>query len=285
MDREISAAAKAGIKFWAFDWYGLGSSLRKGWELYQSSSLRDSISWCGIVPLGSIGSAPYHNGSWRGSVWQWSELMSSPNYQKVSSNGSSKRPLLFLLWDDNQLTTYFASLSNLGKALSVLAEQVVTAGLDVPYIVLLHRLAGAPIVSAIGAQAISSYVPRIRQEHCGTYKSLDRQVREYWSALRATGVPIIPIAMVGWDTRPRQESAGPFKPARGPSPCYALATPTQFAEHVRAAVRYIEDHPTACPSRVLLIYSWNECDEGGGLTPTLGDPTGSYLTAIAPLLK
>jgi hypothetical protein len=57
------------------------------------------------------------------------------------------------------------------------------------------------------------------------------------------------------------------------------------AEHLRAAVEFIDSHDLACPSKVLLIYSWNECEEGGALVPSLGDPQGSYLTAIAPVIS
>jgi hypothetical protein len=54
---------------------------------------------------------------------------------------------------------------------------------------------------------------------------------------------------------------------------------------MRAAVDFILDHPKSCPANALLIYSWNECDEGGGLIPTRGDPKGSYLDAIAPIIS
>jgi hypothetical protein len=36
---------------------------------------------------------------------------------------------------------------------------------------------------------------------------------------------------------------------------------------------------------VLLIYSWDECDEGGCLMPTHGDPTGRHLSAIASIIE
>ena len=36
--------------------------------------------------------------------------------------------------------------------------------------------------------------------------------------------------------------------------------------------------PATCPSKVFLIYSWDECDEGGGLIPTLGDPAGMVVS-------
>ena len=33
---------------------------------------------------------------------------------------------------------------------------------------------------------------------------------------------------------------------------------------IREAVAYVEKHRKVCPSNLVLIYSWDECDEGGG---------------------
>ena len=285
MDREIELAARAGIKFWAFVWYGPESSLHAAWNLYQSSSLRNNVNWCGIVSPSSMGSIPFENGKWRENIQQWADYMAAPNYQKVSAEGSTKRPLLFLLWDVNQVKNFFGDLANMGMAASFLRERVLAAGLGPPYIVILHGAEGAQAASAIGAQAISSYIPRLTPKPAGTYKDLDEQTRAYWTTLQSTGKPIVPIAMVGWDTRPRQEHPGPFSTIQNPERYYALPSTSELATHISAAVHFIQSNPGACPSRVLLIYSWDECDEGGGLIPTLGDPAGSYLSAIAPTIR
>nr|WP_294525620.1 hypothetical protein [uncultured Rhodopila sp.] len=285
MDREIEAAARAGLKFWAFVWYDPNSSLRAAWNLYQSSSLRDQINWCGIVSLASWNSAPSDQSRWQTNVQQWAEYMSAPNYQRVGSDGRSPgRPLLFLLWDQRQFEGFFENLDNLGRSLDLLRERVTAAGGDAPYIVILRGTEGAPILSRIGADAIGGYVPRFRQVPAGRYADLDQQARAYWAALEATGKPIVPIAIVGWDTRPRQEHPGPFSHVQVPERYYAMSTPAELSGHMRAAVGFIRRNESACPSKVLLIYSWNECDEGGGLIPTLGDPTGSYLVAISSIL-
>ena len=46
-------------------------------------------------------------------------------------------------------------------------------------------------------------------------------------------------------------------------------TPGELASHLNDAIHFVRAHPESCESRAILIYSWNENDEGGWLTPTL----------------
>ena len=67
-----------------------------------------------------------------------------------------------------------------------------------------------------------------------------------------------------------------------------LDPPREIAGHVRAAVAFARSHPDACPSSTVLIYSWNECDEGGSvLCPTWTEdgPTHGILDAVSSALK
>ena len=221
------------------------------------------------------------------------EVHPAAQLSKVSIGGSLRRPVLFLLWQADGSRSYFAdSVENVHLALAYLHDLVVASGLDSPYIVILHGLAGAAIREQVGANAISSYISMFRLDNKGPwpYVDLDRQTRNYWTSLAATGHSVVPIAMVGWDVRPRIEH--PFPPEQRPqngrvdiNRYYVLPTPSELAAHLQAAVSYIRNNPQSCPSQLLLIYSWDECDEGGGLIPTLGDPQGRYLLAIRPVLR
>jgi hypothetical protein len=203
--------------------------------------------------------------------------------------GEENRPLLYIIWEPSQLKYYFANnLANVRKCIDYMRALLADIGLGAPYVVLFIATADAPTVRAIGADAISSYISGFKHEVKGPYVDLDIQTRDYWKKMADTGVPIIPIAMVGWDTRARQERPVPWihkAPNPEPTEYYALATPAELTTHLQAAVDFVHSHPSACPSKVLLIYSWDECDEGGGLIPTLGDPNGSYLSAIAPIIS
>lgn len=288
MDAEIHAAVKGGLKYWAFDWYAPDSSLRTAWTLYRQSRYRNLINWCGLVGPSLLGSVPFSNNKWQDNMRDWAGYMREPNYQKVTA-GEANRPLLYILWDESQLKWYFDNdLANVRKCIDCLRDNLTHFGNSSPYVVILDATAGAPIARAIGADAISNYISGFTLQTVGPYIELDKQTREFWKQMADTGVPTIPIAMVGWDTRARQEKPVPWEqgtPNPNPTKYYILPTPREFSTHVQAAVEFIHTHPEACPSKVLLIYSWDECDEGGGLIPTLGDPKGSYLRAISSVIS
>jgi hypothetical protein len=285
MAAEIHAAVRGGLKYWAFDWYNADSSLRSGWTLYNQNPFRDLINWCGIVELANLGSVPFHNNKWLANMKEWAEYMRQPNYQKVGA----QRPLLYLFWNQNQLKWYFDNNPDkVRQCIDFLRQLLAKFSVGAPYIVLLDGTDGAPILREIGADAISNYISQHRRETMGPYRDLDQQTQEYWKTLADTNLPIVPIAMVGWDTRARQEkpqSWSSASPDPNPIHYYELPTPSELASHLQAAVNFIHSNPVACPTKTLLIYSWNECDEGGGLIPTVGDRKGSYLTAIAPIIS
>jgi len=290
MDNEIRAAASGGIAYWAFDWYSPGSSLRTAWNLYQSSGNRNLVNWCGILGLDVLGPMVSNDEAWQKSVQEWIEYMQQPHYQKVTVGSTENRPLLYILWDQPNLQKHFKNdPSNVQSALHRIHALADKAGISRPYIVILDGTEGAQFALHIGADAISRYVPEFKKERHGPYTDLAMETQEYWNRLKQTGIPMVPIAMVGWDTRPRQEHPVPWehwaKPNSNPQEYFVLPTPQELAAHTQAAVDFIRNNPSACQSKLLLIYAWDECDEGGGLIPTLGDPSGSYLQAIASILS
>ena len=90
--------------------------------------------------------------------------------------------------------------------------------------------------------------------------------------------------MAGWDARPWNTPPSWYFN----DPEYTVdgenwgRTPEAFAAHLQAAIDWIDDNPDlATPERLLMIYAWNEFGEGGYIAPTLGDPNGLYLDAVA----
>jgi hypothetical protein len=285
MDLELRFAAQAGLSYWAFDWYGNTSSLHLAWDLYQKSEHRSLINWCGSVSLYSLGSVPFSSGKWRSNIEEWAGYMEQQCYQKMEAAGISNRPLLYIQWDQSQFTNFFnGDFNNFKTAFEYLKNLTIKAGLGEPYVVILGHIADAELVKNLGADALSSYIPAFGPETVKgpyPYSKLDVEVQSYWRKLSETGVPCIPIALVGWDNRPRQEHPVPWERARKPvlnsTNYYEMPTRKQFQSHIDSAIDFIQSHPYQCPARTLLIYSWDECDEGGGMIPTLGDPKGELL--------
>jgi len=91
----------------------------------------------------------------------------------------------------------------------------------------------------------------------------------------------------GWNDKPRYENPAPW--AKG-SPDYTLPpTPAELADHLADALEWTgRNRAAATPANTVLIYAWNEHDEGGWLCPTLnpdGSANNSRLAAIAARLK
>jgi hypothetical protein len=286
IDNEIRTAHDAGLSFWAFDWYPESSSLHRAWSLYQSSSVNHLIDWCPIMGLGSLGSASSSQDEVDAHIDFFLRQMASSTYFRVAIDGQ-RRPVIFLFYRENELTKYFKTLDGLRAALATMRQRAADAGVGEPYVVLFDPALDVALFKASGADAISNYISDFHKETRGPFVDLDAQARKYWQRMASSGAPMMPIAQVGWDTRPRIAHPVPWEHETGQSidRYFALATPAQFERHIRAAIDFVDSHAQSCPARTILVYSWDECDEGGCIMPTLGDPQGRYLAALRSALR
>ena len=70
-----------------------------------------------------------------------------------------------------------------------------------------------------------------------------------------------------------------------PDPPDGNHTPAAFAAHVQDAITWMNNHPSKTTAeKIMMLYAWNEYGEGGYIAPTLGDPNGLYLDALASVL-
>jgi hypothetical protein len=273
MDAEISYAANAGIDYWAFGWYQANRPLRKAWEYYQISPHNSLINWCALIGLSSLA----------GNFPPRSDLISYFQYSNYEKFGN--RPLLYVMHDNSPLSTA-------ARALDLLRSESASAGVGNPYIIVQSSVAkiGALDARGIGADSISAYVsaPAISNGPI-SYSILDGFVRRFWLEMSATGIPIVPIAMTGWDRRPRIEHPPPFDPVHAKLNEYVVpGTPNEIAAHLEAALAFVKSHPETCQSNTVLVYSWNECDEGGSvLCPTWSESGADHtlLDAVSKVLK
>jgi hypothetical protein len=91
--------------------------------------------------------------------------------------------------------------------------------------------------------------------------------------------------MAGWDRRPRVENPVPWENFGGTmDKYYETATPEEVATHVHTAVKWTQRHAADCPAQAVIIYAWNEFDEGGWLCPTLTEGD-ARVQALGRLLK
>jgi hypothetical protein len=255
MDREIGFAAQAGLDYWAFLLYPEASSMSQSLRLYLTSAARHRIGFCVIL----------HN-SFKVSDAQWPrecqrvvDLLREPGYQTVLGG----RPLVFAFQTREDRMAEFLQAAK-------------AAGVD-PYCVLMGWSPPGDFQRAapLGFAAVSAYAFGSAD---ATFAQLCRRVEvDYWQRAATAGVPYVPLVTTGWDKNPRKENPVSWEKDHGyhrQTVFPAAATPAEIAAHLQRALTFVREHPQICPANTVIVYAWNEHDEGGWLCPTW-TPTGA----------
>lgn len=282
LDREIAFAKAGGIDYWAFLLYDEGNCMSQGLALYLSSSRRRDVNFCAIASPSTFGG----RATWDAGVERLVRYMKEPGYQTVCGG----RPLLYLFRPEEKWVQAWGGPAGARGLFDGLRAAARLAGLADPYIVVMHDGSAAQVkrsADTVGANAISDYA-----RHTGgagaPFSDLAATARAFWESCAATGMEVVPLAMAGWDRRPRVERPVPWeawqKPNVGLDKFYVLPTPEELAAHVGEAMAWTE----RSPAKTVIVYAWNEHDEGGWLCPTLGadgKPDASRLRALAAMRK
>lgn len=270
MEREISYAAMAGLNYWAFlnyweDSPDLGIGLRR----YLATKDKKGVRYCLVEEGGRLDKIGTK--AWGVLV----EQFRSPDYQKVLGG----RPLIFV----------YIKPSVLGRAdWAELKRQSIAAGLKAPYIVLMGWNLEQDVKDMVelGFDAVSAYArgggySMEQPSYVEQGQLLKKQLWDRWDALR---IPCVTLASAGWDTRPRNERPPPWiknlnvQPAPDPIPPdqqrmvldSVTGTAEEVASHLNDAIQWTKQHREINPANLVIVYAWNEHDEGGWLQPTLG---------------
>lgn len=273
MDREIAYAREAGIDYWAWVWYdppgttAVDLHMNDALNLYWSSARQNDVKYC------LIGTEYWATRRWPETVAHLLEQFVRPNYQTVLGG----RPL-FYWFDAQSVRPHFGGVEQARAALQYLRDETRRAGLGDPYLVALSFWPekGAQAVDELGFDAMGAYCnPGDNKGVEHPYSELAGLNRWFWEECRKTGKPFVPPLNTGWDPRPRAES---------PPDWYTTATPDQLAAHLNDALHWVRGHRDICQADTVLIYAWNEFDEGGWLCPTL-DEGSARLEAIRRVLE
>jgi hypothetical protein len=287
MDREIAYAKAAGLDYWAYC-FSLPNDLdgereAYGVRLHRASKRKTDVNFCFIL-MGQGFYGPKED--YPRAVDRLVRYFQDPAYQKVLDG----RPLLYIFYVES-MPAYFGSDAATRAALDLIHKKSAEAGLKPPYIVadVWSAQTGAEYVDKYGFDAVSAYAwanfQHGNQEY--PYATLAQANRDYWEACRATGKKVVPIVSAGWDTRPRwrdpkrYEELYKSKPA---GPWYTVATPRELADNLRSAIEWSRQYPESAEANAIILYAWNESDEGGWLVPTKGEGA-ARLDAISAVLK
>ena len=284
IQKEIDLAADAGLDYWSFCIYEKSDNLSRALNLYLDAPNRDRIRFCMNLQAGHFGMGGLEKALQR--VPLYVEYMQRPEYQTVMEG----RPLIYLLFPQNFTEPH--ALKNEKEAVQLiqaLRDQAQAAGLKNPYIV--FQDFSAKDVNGykekLGADAVGAYAANTGWLDCTYERYQDYVEKQFWPAFLGTGSDVVPLATTGFDMRPRIETGVPWSPNAkklNSHMYHEQPAPNEFAGHLENALALLKSHPQQTPANTVLIYAWNEFDEGGWLCPTLGDGT-ARLDAIRGILK
>lgn len=299
VNTEIQMAATAGIDYFAFMNYQTGSPLgyadpnvSVAWNYYQASPNKTLVKWCWMTQENHWGSTTFSDNTWQSFLNNIATTQcTQTNYQKVLTN----RPLVFVF---NYYGTVVSTV-NMATAISYFRSRCIAAGLGTPYMVMQTddtSISGAAArATACGFDAVSNYaIAAVAAEPPtgGDYNVLDTAVKNRWAAQIAAG-KVLPCGVSGWDLRTRYrcpEGNSHAMPRIGDGLYWMAPSPARVAQHIGDLMTFVTGHAAQCDAQAALLYSWDECTEGGNaLIPTLGDPpvSGStnMLTAVKAVLR
>lgn len=259
MDQEIDYAADHNLDYWSFVWYPEQDQdpdhkkIMEPFNHYLLSSKQNRIKFAFILQSSWVAFD-----SW--SLWEstfvpyFVQKFQDPQYVKVLGN----RPLVFW-FDSDQITP---------QRLQMLRDRTVAAGLGDPYIV--DNNMNTDSAQSLGLQGVTSYGPsgaRPDSDHQCWQAQVDKDTANWGPHEELASLPgLTPVN----DGRPRSYDFWVDQPTYG-----------QWEAHIKNAVDWVAQHPNnvSNPSAIL-IYAWNEIDEGGpGIVPT-GQEGTKYLEAI-----
>lgn len=250
MDEEIQYAKRAGIDYWAFCYYKK-QPLYTARELYHSSAYKGDINWCAVID-------PNIDGGFDEHLPDLIEDFGDSGYQKVLDG----RPLIYIL--DNAVIP--------PENVTKMRDAAAAAGVGNPYIVMMSFSAqhAADLMNQAGADAVSSYRYSPQGKTGIPYSEVIDIESGLWSDYAAAGGTTVPFVTTGVDKRPRYDYVTPWEPNYEvfKNLWFQQATPEEIATHLSGAVQWCRAHPENAPANTVLIYAWNEFDEGGWICPT-----------------
>ncbi|MCL1922093.1 MAG: hypothetical protein FWG50_13655 [Kiritimatiellaeota bacterium] len=262
IDREIAYAREAGIDYWAFVMYESGD-LKLARDLYLSSDRKGDVKWAAI-----LGASSYSLSNYPWLVSQFKEA----NYEKVLDG----RPLVFVRAQD--LTD-----AERRQITGTLRGEASRQGIPVPYIAVMDS--DAETMARMQGDALTSYAGYATGGE--SFKAFAGKIVSHWNRWAASGAQVVPIVSTGWSPKPRLDNPVPWYQGYAADGWAEDPTAQEVAEHLKEALDWSKNNPKSSTPNVILIYAWNENDEGGWLIPTLGadgKPDTSRLNAVKGVL-
>lgn len=256
MKQEIAYAAEAGV-YWAFLTYPWQSELSAPLRRFLQHSDRNQVKFALILSEHVVKEWDRH---FRKVLL---DACAMPNYQTVLDG----RPLIY----------FFQDVHTKQKLAGVRALVQQRTGKNPYFIFLMHGIPKQkwPEKKALGFDASTKYAQFPHQMRM-TYQAFDQQIQRDWQSWAKSKYQHTPLLSAGWDNRPRYYNPVSWIPKKESMLTRYSETPTaqELAAQVKAGMDFVHKNQKFCEARNLLMYAWNEHDEGGWLCPTLDPKTG-----------
>lgn len=263
MEKEIRYAKEALLDYWAFLIYEPDNEMSLQLSLYFESSIKHFIKFAPIIQFGRWSMQNYKDMN-----DYITRLFNQENYLTIND-----RPVLFIFnitKFEKKLYEHWKGVENFkNKVLKDLINKTIEVTGNKPYFIVMefNPEKAKYWADLFNFDAISTYATHPGKR--GTFQDLAKQNVNYWNRAKQTGKTVIPIVMAGWDPRPRAENPAPWQDEtylkRAQEIYFDTPKPEEIAEHLRNAIRWAKQNS----SPAVIIYAWNEFDEGGWIMPTL----------------
>ena len=269
VDKEIQFAKSYGIDYFAVLHYDDGMSFAR--KAYLESIYRNGIRWCAIFESHRF------TVGYKG-IDSYIEEFKKPYYLKTTDG----RPVVYIFEVD-------ASIKN---GLEEFRKKCENAGVPEPYIIgMKFDVPQAAMLSAeLGLQGISLYTGGTPSKGCAYSKVMEND-SALWRGMKKTGAQFVPQITSGWDKRPRYDNPNPWEPNYEDfkNQYSEQGTPEEIAQNIENAFRFNDENKDQTVFNSVIVYAWNENDEGGWVIPTYFELRDSgkplRLAAIREMLK
>lgn len=275
METEIAFAARAGLDYWAFLLYPESDVMSVSLQHYLKSQRRKDIQFCVILH----NAMKVSDDQWPRELQRLIQLIKEPGYVRVL-NG---RPLVF----EFDGLTIGAGQQRFDEFRAAAKKENLN-----PYCVFMgwNPVSDWAAQSCRGFDAVSHYARA--SDLPPDFAGLVRENEEWWWQPSAKEqIPYIPLVTTGWNKEPRKDNPVPWEVGHGylnQTVFIPSANPDEIAQHLRRGLDFVRKNPQTCHAKAVIMYAWNEHDEGGWLAPTWtpqGRPDTSRLDAIRSVLR
>lgn len=288
MDEEIRFAHDAGIDF--FIYHGPTRVLQNnGWELlnnldaHMASKLPEAKKMKFVWALYGNGAMQYTRSKVTRMMDETIQYVKRPNWQTVMQG----RPLIPVLWPDNFKKQLEAAEGDermtSREFVQYVRARVKAAGLKNPYIVGMSVPARSYLRAEEwkrdGYDAFSDYAGGyggavaerdLAPSYAQATNTLVAHLKKYFTGQALPSLPPCSSMQYPW---PRALDPKTHQPVEK---WYHYRWPEKgdLEARVKAVMDFVATHPKDCEAQAIIMYSWNEHSEGGGICPTMGKPPG-----------